>query len=64
MLTACENPSSESPVLSFCDGYTRVIDRETDPDKSEFERNEPETRAEIEDNLVTCFTVCPEKCPE
>ena len=64
MLTGCENPLSESPALSFCDGYTRVIDREPLEGKSEFDKLHPETQAEVEDNLVTCFTLCPEKCPE
>lgn len=63
-LGACESRSPESPVASFCDTYTRVFDREEAENRSEFEKLHPETRAEVEDNLVACFTLCPEKCPE
>ena len=62
--TSCASRLSESPQASFCDTYTRVFDREPEEGETEFSKLHPDTWKEIEDNLVACFTLCPEKCPE
>lgn len=63
-LGACESRDPENPVASFCDTYTRVFDREPAEGETEFSKLHPDTWKEIEENLVACFTLCPEKCPE